>query len=64
MKLKDLKKGAYFTKKQIEYPNENQVWVRGDYDRASKTYSCHRFSDICDEHMMKADAKVFVDFVF
>lgn len=64
MKLKDLKRGAFFTRKPIEYPNENQVWVRGAYDRASKTYSCYRYGDICAERMMKADVQVFTDFVF
>lgn len=64
MKIKDLKKGAFFTCKPIEYPNENQVWVRGEYDRETKTYSCTRFSNFCDEHMMKGDKTVYTEFVF
>ena len=64
MKLSQLKKGDYFTKKQIEYPNDNQVFIRGEYDRSSKTYSVIRFSDINDEYFMKGDREVFTDFVF
>lgn len=38
MKLKELKKGDFFTKKAISDPSESQVWVRGDYDRSAKKY--------------------------
>ena len=64
MTIKELKKGQLFTCKPIEYPNENQVWVRGEYDRESKTYSCHRYGDVCDERMMAGTRKVFTDFIF
>ena len=64
MTIKELKKGQFFTCKPIEYPNENQVWVRGEYDRESKTYSCHRYGDVCDERMMAGTRKVFTDFIF
>ena len=33
MKVKDLKKGEYFTFMSVQYPSENIVWVRGEYDR-------------------------------
>lgn len=62
--LKDLKKGEYFTLKEIAEPNENQVYVRGDYDRESKTYSCYKFSDTNSERFIKGNKKVFIDFVF
>ena len=38
MMLKNLKKGEYFTIKPIEAPTEKQVYIKGDYDRASKNY--------------------------
>ena len=43
MILKELKKGEYFTRKNIPYPTDNQVYIRGDYDRTSKKYSCLHF---------------------
>lgn len=64
MKLSELKKGEYFTKKPIEYPSENQVFIRGEYDRSSKKYSCLRFSDVNDEQFIKGDKEVFTDFIF
>lgn len=62
--LKDLKVGEFFTMKPIEYPNENQVYVRGAYDRETKLYSCHKFGDVCDERMIAGSRKVYTDFVF
>lgn len=64
MKLKDLKRGEYFTKKAIDSPAESQVWIRGDYDRSTKSYECSRFDDVCSTQFIRADKEVFVDFVF
>lgn len=64
MTIKELKKGDYFTKKQIEYPTEKQVWIRGDYDRGSKTYSCYCFDDVNKECFLKGTKEVFIDFIF
>ncbi len=62
--IKNLKKGEFFTLRPIEYPNENQVYIRGEYDRESKTYSCHKFGDCCFERMLAGTRKVFTEFVF
>lgn len=64
MELRKLKPGQYFTLKRIEYPDEKQVWVKGPYDRESKSFFCHRFDDCCLERQMKASKKVFTDFIF
>lgn len=64
MTLKDLKQGDFFTKKPISDPAENQVWIRGEYDRANKRYSITRFSDFCDSQLMRGDREVFTDFTF
>ena len=63
-KLKDLKKGEWFTKKPIMHPNENQVFIRGDYCRELKKYSVIRYSDMNDEQFIKGDKEVFTDFIF
>ena len=64
MMLKDIKKGEFFTLKAITEPNENQVYVKGDYDRTTKTYSCHKFSDINAERFFKSNKLIFTSFTF
>lgn len=64
MLLKELKKGDYFTRKELLYPNDNQVWIRGDYDRTTKRYSCINWSDINREIFLKGDTKVYNEMIF
>lgn len=64
MKLKDLKKGEYFTLKPIADPKENQVYIRGEYDRSEKKYDCGRFDDISYSRLLKGDKEVYTDFTF
>lgn len=64
MTVKDLKKGDYFVRKQIEYPTEHQVWVRGDYDRTEKKYECFRFDDVNDTRFIAGTKEVYTDFIF
>ena len=62
--VRELKKGQWFTLKPIEEPKDNQVWVRGDYDRVSKTYGANNFDDMNRERFFKGDKEVYVDFIF
>lgn len=64
MKLKDLHVNDYFTKKEIPFPTENQVWFKISYDRSSKKYLCARFSDINDSCLISGSKDVFTDFTF
>lgn len=64
IKLKELKKGDYFTFKAIEYPEDKQVFVKGDYERSEKKYSILRFDDVNNERFVKGDKEVFIDFIF
>lgn len=64
MKLKDLKKGEYFTLKPIPEPKENQVYIRGEYDRTERKYECGKFSDISYSRYLKGDTEVYTDFTF
>lgn len=64
MKIKELQKGEYFTKKPIGNPKESQVWIRGEYDRSQKKYECTRFDDACSFCYLPGSKDVFVDFVF
>lgn len=64
MQIRDLKKGAYFTFRPIEEPQEKQVWVRGDYDRSMKKYSVYKFSDTNWEIFVKGNKECYIDFTF
>lgn len=64
MKIKDLKKGAFFTKKAIDEPRDSQVWIRGDYDRSAKKYECQRFDDVGTFCYLPGGREVFTDFTF
>ena len=62
--LKSLKKGEWFTLKPYTHPTENQVYIRGDYDRETKKYCCGKFSDISYSRLLKGDTPVYTDFIF
>ena len=62
--LKSLRMGSYFTLKDIREPKQNQVYIKGKYDRNSKSFSCVKFSDINSERLIKADKLVYVGFTF
>jgi hypothetical protein len=64
MKVKDIKKGEFFTKKDIECPRDSQVWIRGEYCRSEKKYECTRFDDINTICYMSGSKDVFTDFTF
>lgn len=64
MKLKDLKKGTYFTLKAIDTPTEKQVYIKGEYDRSEKKYDCGRFDDISYSKYIRGDKVVYTDFTF
>lgn len=64
MTIKELKKGDYFTLKEIEYPKDSQVYVRGEYDRSARAYECYKFSDVNSFRSFKGSKTVFTDFTF
>lgn len=64
VRLKELKKGDFFTLKPIELPCSNQVYVRGGYDKSTKDYSCTKYNDTCVERFLKGDRLVYVGFTF
>ena len=57
-RVKELKKGDFFILKDIEFPNESQVWVRGEYDRASRMYSATNYADMNRERFFKGDNNI------
>lgn len=64
MTVKELKKGDFFTKKRLENPRASQVFIRGEYDRATKKYECVRFDDANSVSYLKGSAEIFTDLVF
>lgn len=64
MKLKELKKGEVFTKKHITEPKDNQVWIKGDYDRTIKKYECYRWSDVNCFIYVDGNKEIYTEFIF
>ncbi len=62
--VKSLKAGEFFTRKALENPTEMQVYVRGSYDRETKTYVCHKFGDVNHFTCLSGHVKVFTGFTF
>lgn len=58
--IKEVKKGEFIKRK----PDATRVYIKGDYDRASKSFSCIAYDDINQEIFIKANKKVFVGFTF
>lgn len=64
MKIKDIKKGDFFTLKAINEPKESQVYIRGEYSREAKKYSCCKFNDVNNERLFDGSKEVFTDMIF
>lgn len=62
--IKRLKKGDFFTLKEIEDPKESQVWIKGEWDRSEHKYVCTRFDDISESRLIKATKPVYTGFTF
>ena len=63
--IKTLKKGDYFTLKDIKQPKESQVYVFEEYDRSEKKYLAYKFNDAGGNgRYFKTGTKVYVDFIF
>jgi hypothetical protein len=60
MALKNVKKGDYFKRK----PEAKTVYIRGEYCKALKAYSCIDAEDINKELMIKGDKLVFIGFTY
>lgn len=58
--IKNLKKGEFIKRTETA----QRVYIKGDYDRATKTYSCIAYDDINQEIFIKADKVVFYGFTF
>lgn len=57
---KDCAKGEFVKRK----PDAKTVYIRGEYDRASKRYSLQDFNDTSREVWVKASTPLFIGFDF
>lgn len=57
-KIKDLKRGDYFTLTPVKEPNISQVWVRGEYIPQAKCYSTYKWENINHE-VIRRETKKF-----
>jgi len=48
----------------IRFKANGPVWVRGEYDRSSRTYSVVKFDDANRESFRKGSTEVLVGFIF
>ena len=64
VKLKDLKRGTWFTLKPVDNPRESQVFIKSDYDRSERKYWATTWSDIGDGKYVSGDREVYIDFEF
>lgn len=58
--IRDLKKGEFLKRSETA----KEVYIKGDYDRETKTFCCSAYSDINKFVFIKANKKVFVGFTF
>lgn len=60
VQIKDVKKGDYFRRK----PDAKTTYIRGQYDRTEKDYSCIDDMDMNREIFLKGSTKVWVGFTY
>jgi hypothetical protein len=58
--IKSVKQGDYFKRK----PDAKTVYIRGEYCKASKAYSCIDAEDINKELLIKGDKLVVIGFTY
>lgn len=66
MKLKELRKGDYFTRKPLSHTEAkpSQVYIKQEYDQSTKKYWCQKWDDISKGIELKGDTEVYQDFIF
>ena len=58
--INTIKAGEYFKRTETAA----KVYIKGAYDKASKTFSCHPADDMNAEIFIKASKPVFVGFTY
>lgn len=64
-KIKNIKEGEFFTLKDYgEYPAENRVYIRGEYNRSLKKYEISKYTDMNDFRYVNGNKEVVTGFTF
>lgn len=58
--LKSVKPGDFIKRKA----DAKSIYIKGAYDRTTKSFSCVDVEDICREIFIKANKAVFVGFTY
>jgi hypothetical protein len=58
--IKQVAKGDYIKRKA----DSKVIYIKGDYDRATRSFSCIDVNDICREIFIKADKTVISGFTY
>jgi hypothetical protein len=59
-RLGDLPKGEFIKRKETSH----KVYIKGHYDRASKTYSVYDAEDVNNEMFVNRDTRVYAGFTY
>jgi len=57
--IRQLKLGEFF-----KFSPNGRVFVRGEYDRSSRTFAYYPFDDVNNEHFARGERQVITDFEF
>ena len=60
VQMRDVKKGEFIRRK----PEAKATYIRGEYDRSNKDYSCTSFWNINKEIFIKPNTYVWIGFDF
>lgn len=60
-KVNKVNQGTYFKLKPTETA---PVWIRGEYDKSSKSYSCYKYDDVNHEKFLKGNRDIYINFTF
>lgn len=60
-KVNKVNQGTYF---KLQDTETAPVWVRGDYVRSDKKFSCYKFDDVNHERFFFGSSKVYNNFEF
>lgn len=67
IRLRDVPVGSYFhriARKDGEYCEHSVVWCKGEYDRSTKKWFCHKFEDVNHSRLCRGEEMVTIDFTF
>lgn len=56
-KVSKLNQGNYF---RLTNSETAPLWVRGEYIREAKKYSCYKYEDVNHEKLMKGSRDIFI----